>query len=250
MNHKPMRLQKYISACGKASRRHAEELISAGEVTVNGRAAEIGMSVVPGKDHVLLSGELLELPRGKTYIALNKPRGYVTTMSDELGRRCITELIKEVGPRVFPIGRLDRDSEGLLLLTDDGLFANALMHPKNHVAKVYHVSVRPPISEEQLTRISTGVEIDGAKVSPAKIVMLHRYEDRSVLEFTLFEGKNREIRRICEALNLEVARLSRVEEGAVRLGGMKPGEWRELTEKELASLRRMAGIGPKPNAPK
>lgn len=248
MIKKPMRLQKYISACGKASRRKAEELIAAGRVKVNGRAATIGMSVVAGKDIVTIDNAALTMPKEKVYIALNKPRGYVTTLSDELGRKCITELVEGVGSRIFPVGRLDKDSEGLLLMTDDGDFANSLTHPSRHVPKIYHVSVRPAITESQLTKIETGIELDGVKTAPARATVLNRYPDRSVVEVFLYEGRNREIRRMCESLGLEVARLSRVGVGNVKLGGLKTGTWRELTDKEVASLVRMANQSKKKNS--
>lgn len=237
-----MRLQKFIASCGAASRRKAEEMISAGRVKVNGRVASIGMSVSPKKDKITLDESPLVMPRGKVYIALNKPRGYVTTMSDELGRKCITELIKDLDTRVFPVGRLDKDSEGLLLLTDDGEFANGLMHPSKHVGKVYHVSVRSAVTENQLIQIETGIELDGVKTAPAKAKVLHIYPDRTTLEITLFEGRNREIRRMCEKLGLEIARLSRISVGNIKLGGLKPGEMRELEEKEIISLKRMVGL--------
>lgn len=237
-----MRLQKFIAACGGASRRKAEEMIIAGRVKVNGRVATIGMSVAPTKDKVTLDDAQLIMPRGKVYIALNKPRGYVTTMSDELGRKCITELIKDLDTRVFPVGRLDKDSEGLLLLTDDGEFANGLMHPSKHIPKVYHVSVRSAVTENQLIQIETGIELDGVKTAPAKAKVLHIYPDRTTLEITLFEGRNREIRRMCEKLGLEIARLSRVAVGNIKLGGLKPGEMRELEEREVTSIKRMVGL--------
>lgn len=237
-----MRLQKFIASCGAASRRKAEEMISKGRVKVNGKVATIGMSVSPKKDKVTLDDAPLAVPRNKIYIALNKPRGYVTTMSDELGRKCIAELIKDLDTRVFPVGRLDKDSEGLLLLTDDGEFANGLMHPSKHVPKVYHVSVRSAVAENQLIQIETGIELDGVKTAPAKAKVLNIYPDRTMLEITLFEGRNREIRRMCEKLGLEIARLSRVSVGNVRLGGLKPGEMRELEEKEITSLKRMVGL--------
>lgn len=247
MNRKPMRLQRFIAVCGSASRRKAEQLIIDGKVEVNGHKAEIGMSVIPGKDKVVVDGVQIAMPRGKVYIALNKPRGYVTTMSDELGRRCITELIKDVGTRVFPVGRLDKDSEGLLLLTDDGNFANAMTHPSRHVPKIYHVSVRPAITEDKLVKIETGIELDGVLTAPAKAQVLHQYPDKSVIEIILYEGRNREIRRMCEQLGLEVARLSRVGVGNVKLGGLKSGTWRELSEREVASLKRAAGLLKKGN---
>jgi 23S rRNA pseudouridine2605 synthase len=243
LNKKPMRLQKFIAECGCASRRKAEEMILKGRIRVNGHPAVIGMSVIASKDKVTVDDIELVLPRGKVYIALNKPRGYVTTLSDEMGRKCITELVDDVGARVFPVGRLDRDSEGLLLLTDDGELANALMHPSKHVPKIYHVSVRPAITESQLIMIQTGIEIEtGVKTAPAKAMVLHQYPDRSVVEVTLFEGKNREIRRMCEKLNLEVARLERVGIGNLKIGSLKPGDWRELDDKEISSLSRAVGL--------
>lgn len=242
MNKNPVRIQKYISACGAASRRKAEELINQGKVKVNGHPAQIGMSIIPGSDAVTVNGALISLPRGKVYIALNKPRGYVTTLSDELGRKCVTDFLKDVGERVFPVGRLDRDSEGLLILTNDGNFANALIHPSRHVPKIYHVSVRPAITEDKLARIEAGMKLDDISTAPAKALVLHQYPDRSVVEITLYEGKNREIRRMCEALGLEVARLSRIGIGNIKLGGLKPGKWRELESKEINSLKRSAGL--------
>lgn len=239
---KPIRLQKYIAQCGEASRRKAEELIIKGKVKVNGHPAEIGMSVIPGKDLVVIGEKTLAMPKGKNYIVLNKPRGYVTTMSDELGRRDITELVKDIDSRIFPVGRLDKDSEGLLLMTDDGEFANSLTHPSKHVPKIYHVSVKPNITEAQLTQIQTGIVLDGVKTAPAKAALLRRYPDRCVIEITLFEGRNREIRRMCEEMGLEVARLERVGIGNLKLGGLKPGCWRELEDKEVSSLERAAGL--------
>ena len=242
-----VRLQKWMAECGEASRRKAEELIAGGHVKVNGRPASIGETVQPGRDRVTVDGRLLELPAARTYIALNKPRGYVTTVHDELGRRCVTELVSAAGARLYPVGRLDRESEGLLLLTDDGDFTYALTHPKHHVPKVYHVSVRPGVTEAQLTALETGIEIDGRKTAPAKAKLLHAEKDRATLELILFEGRNRQIRKMCEALGLEVARLSRVCIGSVHLGGLPSGKWRPLTAKEVASLMKSAGeLPPRP----
>lgn len=241
MDKKPVRIQKYISMCGVASRRKAEELIALGRVKVNGNRAITGMSVVPGRDKVEIDGKALRSQKEKIYLAINKPRGYVTTLNDELGRRCITALTTEIKERVYPVGRLDKDSEGLLLLTNDGAFANMLMHPSHHVPKVYHVSVRPAITEEQLVKIEAGMELsDGEKTSPARALVLRQEPDRSTVEITLYEGKNREIRRICETLGLEVARLSRVGVGNIKLGGLRPGEYRVLEKKELLSLQKIA----------
>jgi 23S rRNA pseudouridine2605 synthase len=238
---KQVRLQKYISDCGEASRRKAEELIAQGRVIVNGVAAKIGQSIVPGRDKVAIDGKVLRTPHGKTYIALNKPRGFVTTLNDELGRRCVTELLEGVSARVYPVGRLDMGSEGLLILTDDGEFANALAHPRNHVPKKYRVSVRPGITGAQLTRIQGGIELDGRLTAPAKAQVISHAADRAVLEITLFEGRNRQIRRMCDALGLEIARLSRIEIGNLGLEGLRPGQWRELETKEVSSLLRISG---------
>ncbi|KAF5029795.1 Ribosomal large subunit pseudouridine synthase B [anaerobic digester metagenome] len=180
----------------------------------------------------------LEKRAKKLYIMLNKPRGYVTTLSDELGRRCVAELVSEVPARVYPIGRLDKDSEGLLLLTNDGDFANLIMHPSHHISKTYRVTVRPDITEEQLVALSTGVMLDdGVATLPAQVQVEDKEPGRVVLRLTIFEGKNRQIRRMCEALGLEVARLRRVSVGPVKLGMLQPGKWRELTPAEVGALR-------------
>lgn len=236
-----MRLQKYLSECGETSRRKAEVWITAGRVQVNGRPARLGQSVDPARDRVTVDGRPVA-PSPRVYIALNKPRGYVTTLSDELGRRCVTELVQDVQTRVYPVGRLDKDSEGLLLLTDDGAFANALTHPRHHVSKVYHVSVRPRVTEEQLARLAAGIELDGRLTAPAKASVLRSGSDRSVIEMVLYEGRNRQIRRMCEALGLSIARLSRVAVGDVHLGGLHSGQWRELSPKEVRALERASGL--------
>lgn len=242
MEKKQVRIQKYLSDCGVASRRKAEELITAGRVTVNGAPARTGQSILPGKDRVAFDGKPVRSSRHKIYIALNKPRGYVTTLSDELGRHGVTELLKDVGARVYPVGRLDKDSEGLLLFTDDGAFANAMTHPRHHVPRVYRVSMRPAITEKQLIAMETGIDLDGRVTAPAKAELLRGDNERSVVQITLFEGRNRQIRRMCEALGLTVARLSRVAVGSVKLGGLKAGQWRMLTPQEVASLKRAAGL--------
>ena len=236
------RIQKYISECGETSRRKAEKLIAQGRVTVNGTRARIGQSIAVGRDRVAIDGRVLSRPRAHSYIALNKPRGYVTTMDDEYGRRCVTELVEGVGERVYPVGRLDMGSEGLLLLTDDGVFANAMMHPKHHVPKVYRVSVRPAITGQQVKRLENGIEIDGRVTAPALVQVVTHEEERSVIEITLFEGRNREIRRMCAELGLKVGRLSRIAIGNLRLGGLRPGDWRELEPREVSSLMRLSGV--------
>jgi 23S rRNA pseudouridine2605 synthase len=241
LDKKQERLQKYISDCGEASRRKAEEFIASGRIKVNGEVAHIGQSITPGKDKVTLDGKAVLRPHGKTYIALNKPRGYITTLNDDLGRRCVTELVEGIGSRVYPVGRLDMGSEGLLILTDDGVFANALTHPKHHVPKVYRVSVRPGVTGAQITQIEKGIEIEGRLTAPAQAQVVSHDVDKSVIEITLFEGRNRQIRHMCESLGLKIARLSRVAVGNLRLGGLRSGQWRELDPKEVSSLLRLSG---------
>lgn len=233
-----IRLQKLISESGLCSRRKAEEFIINGKVKVNGHPASIGDGATYN-DVITVNGEriYLEKKRKKYYIMLNKPRGYVTTMSDELDRKCVTELLTGFDERVYPIGRLDRNSEGMLLFTNDGKFANDIMHPSCHISKTYRVTVRPSITEDQLVRLTAGVEIDGRKTLPANVEVLDEQEGRVVLRIIIREGRNRQIRKMCEAVGLEVARLRRTAIGPVKLGMLKPGTWRELTAEEVKALR-------------
>lgn len=230
------RLQKILASCGMASRRKAEDMIRAGRVTVNGRPAQLGDSAVPGKDLIAVDGERVSLSGQKYYLALHKPRGFVTTMSDERERKCVAMLVEDLGERVYPVGRLDKDSEGLLLMTNDGEFANLVAHPKKHIAKTYRVTVRPSVNEEQLNRLATGIEIEGRTTAPAKVRVLEQQPNRVVLEIVLYEGRNREIRKMCQALGLEVARLKRIAVGPVRLGMLPQGKYRELTKEEVKGL--------------
>ena len=235
-----MRIHKVLSDNGIASRRAAERMIEEGRIAVNGRRAVIGQDIDPARDVVHIDGERVHFARKtkKYYIMLNKPRGYVTTMSDELGRRCVAELVSDVGTRVYPIGRLDKDSEGLLLLTNDGDFANMIMHPSHHIAKTYRVTVRPDITEDQLIALTTGITLDdGVTTLPAQVNVESKEQGRVVLRMTIFEGKNRQIRRMCEAIGLEVARLRRVSIGPIKLGMLQPGKWRELTPAEMGAVR-------------
>ena len=233
----PIRLQKFIAQCGIASRRKAEELILGGHVKVNGKTAILGDKVLP-TDKAFVRGKRIVVPKGGNYryIMLNKPRGFITTMNDERGRKCVAQLVENVGERVYPIGRLDKDSEGMLVFTNDGDFANKVMHPKNNVYKIYRVTVRPSIDEDQLVKLETGVELDGRKTAPAYVRVIHKEQGRVVLEMILHEGKNREIRRMCEAVGLEVARLKRTQIGGVKMGMLKQGDWRDLTEQEVKKL--------------
>ncbi len=232
----PIRLQKFISQCGIASRRKAEELILQGSVKINGKTAVLGDKVNPS-DKVFVKGKRIVMPKASyRYIMLNKPRGFITTMSDERGRKCVAELVQDVGERVYPIGRLDKDSEGMLVLTNDGEFANKVMHPRNSVYKIYRVTVRPSIDEEQIVKLETGIMLDGKKTAPAIVHVVHKEPGRVVLEMILHEGKNREIRRMCEAVGLQVARLKRTQIGCVKMGMLKQGDWRDLTEMEVKKL--------------
>lgn len=230
------RLQKLLAEAGLASRRKAEKMILDGRVTVNGRPARLGDSACLEKDAVAVDGVRLEPSAGKIYLALHKPRGFVTTMEDERGRRCVAQLVEDVPGRVYPVGRLDKDSEGLLLMTNDGALANAVSHPRTHVAKTYRVTLRPGITEDQLVKMSTGILLDGKKTAPAKARVLEQQPGRAVVEIVLYEGRNREIRRMCQALGLEVARLKRTAIGPVRLGMLPQGQYRELSREELSGL--------------
>ncbi|WP_082020898.1 pseudouridine synthase [Candidatus Soleaferrea massiliensis] len=242
MDNNNVRIQKVISELGVMSRRKAEEAILNRRVTVNGRPAAIGMKVNPRKDIIAVDGE--NISKGKKitkyYLALHKPRGYVTTLSDEMDRRCVAELVENAPAKVYPIGRLDRNTEGLLIFTNDGEFANMMMHPRYHVPKTYRVTVRPDVNDEQLLKLAQGVEIDGVMTLPAEIKVLTKEPDRAVMQMSITEGRNRQIRKMCEAVGLEVARLRRTAVGSVKLGMLKPGEWRFLTNEEVKALRQMA----------
>ena len=248
------RIQKVLSDQGICSRRAAERMIAEGRVKVNGRPVSLGDKMDPDFDKVSIDGKNQRIVRKRKYIyiMLHKPRGYITTASDERGRKTVMDLVADVGRRVYPVGRLDKDSEGLLLLTDDGAFANLLTHPSGGVGKLYRVTVRPRATEEQIVRMSSGVVLDdGVKTAPAVIHVAADEPGRTVLEMTLFEGRNREIRRICEAVGLEVIRLKRSAEGPVKLGMLPPGAWRELKRSEVTALRNAAlknGKG-EPNTP-
>ena len=229
------KLQKIIAARGLASRRRAEEMIAAGRVTVNGKPASLGDRADPETDTILVEGNPLPPLREYVYIMLNKPRGYVTTLSDEKGRKNVTQLVTGCGCRVYPVGRLDMDSEGLLLLTNDGDFAQKLTHPSKEVDKVYQVRVTgyTPGAQERLARPIT---LDGYTIAKPGVRLLRVQEDRAMLEVTIHEGRNRQVRRMCAAAGMEVKRLLRVREGKLCLGSLKCGQWRYLTEEEVRTL--------------
>lgn len=240
-----VRIQKIIADSGYCSRRKAEEYISNGIVTVNGRKCSLGDKADPRADLIRVGDdEISAAPVEKRYIMLNKPRGYVTSMADEKGRKIAAELLDGIDERLYPVGRLDRNSEGLLLFTNDGNFANDIMHPSRHVSKTYRVTIDGRVSEEQLTRLMSGVELDdGTWTMPCQVEVLVEEPERTVLRFVIKQGLNRQIRRMCTAVGLNVGRLRRTAIGGVRLGMLKPGDWRELTKDELRSLRAAVGKG-------
>lgn len=230
------RLQKILSSRGVASRRASEEIILAGRVSVNGRVASLGESADPDTDTILLDGKPLPSGQEKVYIMLHKPRGYVTTLSDEKGRQNAAQLVADCGVRVYPVGRLDMDSEGLLLFTNDGAFANALMHPKQEVEKTYEVWVSG-YHDAVPALLRRPITLDGYQIKPPKVKLLHADGTKARLLITIHEGRNRQIRRMCEAAEAPVTRLRRISEGSVKLEDLPLGKWRYLTEEELAALK-------------
>ena len=230
------RLQKILSARGIASRRKAEEMIAAGRVWVNGVIAALGDSADVETDEILLDGKPLPAQQTYIYIMLNKPRGYVTTLSDEKGRPDVSALVADCPARVYPVGRLDMDSEGLLLLTNDGEFANRLMHPKHTVNKVYEVWVKG-FHEAAPALLRRPIELDGYRIKSPDVKLVRSEGDRAKFMITIHEGRNRQIRRMCQAAGMEVTRLRRIAEASLKLGTLPLGQWRELTKEELAELQ-------------
>lgn len=230
------RLQKLIASAGLCARRTAEDWIAAGRVCVNGAVASLGDRADLETDTVTVDGAPLPGRPGAVYLMLNKPRGYVTTLSDEYGRRTAAELVADCGVRVYPVGRLDRDSEGLLLFTNDGELAQRLLHPRHQVDKVYLVTVRGDIrgAAERLMAIT---ELDGEPIAPAQAAEVARHEGQAVLRVTIHQGKNRQVRRMCAQIGLHVVRLQRIQEGSLLLGDLPAGKWRYLTDQELQRLK-------------
>ena len=238
-----LRLQKYLADSGLMSRRAAEKEILRGAVLVNGEVAEIGMKVCPEVDEIVYNGRAVK-PGFKryVYIMLNKPRGYVTTASDEKGRPTVVELCDGVGERIYPVGRLDMDSDGLLLLTNDGDLANKLTHPKHEIPKIYHVEVEGQVERAVIKKLSSAMVIDGYEILPVKtevhsIKADTRKGDTTVLRMELYEGRNRQIRKMCEQCELKVKRLTRVAIGDIRLQNLKSGQWRYLTKTQVEYLK-------------
>lgn len=226
------RLQKLLSACGVASRRAAEEYINAGRVSVNGETARLGDKADPERDCIEVDGVPLKRGETHTYLMLNKPRGYVTTLSDERGRKTVAQLVADCGVRVWPVGRLDLDSEGLLIMTDDGELTNLLTHPSHEKEKEYLVTVTGDV-ERAIPILAAPMSLDGVELAPAQV----RWVGEGTLSIVIHEGKNRQVRRMCAAAGLSVVRLKRVREGQLRLGTLHTRKWRVLTEEEVARLR-------------
>ncbi len=237
-----VRLQKYFTDCNLMSRRAAEAAILQGEVTVNGQPATLGQKILPGRDTVLYRGKPVVPSRdgGNTYLVLHKPRGYVTTTKDPEGRRSVLELLPPECGRVYPIGRLDMCSEGILLLTDDGELANKLMHPGHDIPKVYRVKVAEQVTKEQLKALRSPLTIDGYTIMPVETEISGKDESGTVLKMTLYEGRNRQIRKMCATVGLTVKRLSRVSIGQIKLNNLSVGRFRYLDEEEIAYLKDAA----------
>ena len=231
------RLQKILSSRGVASRRRAEEMIARGLVSVNGVCASVGDTADPEMDEILVEGKKLPAAMEYVYIMLNKPRGYVTTLSDEKGRKNAAQLVQDCGLRVYPVGRLDMDSEGLLLFTNDGEFANTMMHPKHQVDKTYDVWVTgyAPGAEQRLLQ---PIVLDGYTIRPPQVSVLRAQGDTARLHITIHEGRNRQVRRMCHAAGMHVTRLCRIREGGLSLGQLPKGKWRYLTAEEIALLKK------------
>ena len=232
-----IRLQKFIADAGIMSRRAAEAEIEAGKISVNGHPATVGMKINPAQDTVVYKGKKIKYERRThVYIMLNKPRGYLSATSDDRGRKCVTDLLEGVDTRVYPVGRLDMVSEGMLLLTDDGELKNRLTHPSHNIGKVYRVKVAGSVSEGQHELLSSPLEIDGYKIKPVEVTVASEDETGTVLKMTLFEGRNRQIRKMCEQAGLTVKRLSRVSIGNLKLDGLAVGKWRYLEDSEVDYL--------------
>lgn len=233
-----MRLQKFIAECGIASRRNAEKMIESGRVYVNGEIVDyMGCVIDPDYDMVEVDGQVIRQETKKHYIMLNKPKNYVTTVSDDLGRPTVMDLVKDVHARIYPVGRLDFDTTGLLIMTNDGEFANILTHPRHTVDKVYIARIDKPLDENQLEKLRGGIELDGVMTSPAKAENIRRPQKGFEVKITIHEGKNRQVRRMLDAVGANVMSLKRISVGSLTLGNLPEGKWRRLSEAEINKLR-------------
>ncbi len=239
MENEKVRLQKIIADSNiSISRRKAEKLIQTGEVFVNGKRANLGDKADINKDEIIVQNKRIELQIEKYYIAIYKPRGIICTASDDRGRKCITELVTDIPERIYPVGRLDKDSEGLIFMTNDGKFANSVMHPRFKLGKTYRVTVAEKVDDEKLAILKSGMLIDNTKTIPAQVEIVSNEDGRCVMLITIYQGINRQIRKMCENVNLTVKRLKRVSIGSVKLKMLRPGEYRFLDRKEIKSLMR------------
>ena len=232
------RLQKIIAAAGLTSRRAAEELIAAGKVRVNGAVASLGDKADAARDRITVDGKSLAPPEEKVYIMLNKPRGYVTTLKDEKGRRTVAELVSGPGVRLYPVGRLDMNSEGLLIMTNDGELAERMMHPRGGVEKCYRTTVTGENIPAAAEKMKESMLIDGYRTRGARVEIERLTDKGGVLLVAIGEGRNRQVRKMCEQVGLRVTRLCRISEGGLKLGNLRSGEWRELTRAEIARLKQ------------
>lgn len=230
------RIQKILAQMGIASRRKAEELIEEGRVTVNGKVAALGMKADPAKDHIKVDGRLLIRPEPKIYLMFNKPVGVVTSLSDPEGRPTIKDFLKGIKYRVFPVGRLDYDSEGLLLITNDGDFAHSVLHPSKKIPKTYVVKVKGIIDEAEMGKLRGGVRLEDGLTAPAKVKRIRKADNNSWVEITIYEGRKRQIRRMLENVGYPVIRLKRIAINGIKLGDLKSGEIRHLTNEEIKRL--------------
>ena len=232
------RLQKILAKMGIASRRGAEEIILEGRVTVNGEPAILGMKADMTKDHIKLDGKLLTRPEPKVYLMFNKPKGVITTLSKTEERPAVREYLKKIRYRVFPIGRLDFDSEGLLLLTNDGDFAHSILHPSKKIPKTYHVKIKGVIEDDKIEKLKRGVKLEDGMTSPSKVKKLRKAEENSWIEITIYEGKKRQVRRMLEKVGHPVLKLKRVRINGINLGNLLPGEIRYLTPEEVSKIKK------------
>jgi 23S rRNA pseudouridine2605 synthase len=239
METEEIRIQKYMSDCGVMSRRAAEDEIRAGRIYINGKPAGLGQKVLCGRDEIKYNGKII-IPLksvNKVYIMLNKPVGYVTTLSDDRGRKCVAELVTDIGTRVYPCGRLDMESEGLLLLTNDGDLANKLTHPGHNIPKIYHVRISSEIMPEQLRALGQTMIIDDYKIAPVLVTIVTRKEGFTILRMELQEGRNRQIRKMCDLVGLDIVRLQRIAVGDITLGDLKTGKWKMLNANQIKYLK-------------
>ncbi len=234
-----VKIQKVLAQLGIASRRASEQLIREGRITVNGKPAEIGMRIDPKRSHIKVDGRPVSVPEKKVYYLFYKPIGVVSTLSDPEGRRCLGDFIGAIKYRLFPVGRLDYNSEGLMLLTNDGDLANKILHPSQKIPKTYHVKVSDEPSDKAIDRLRSGIRLDDGKTAPARVNILRKTDNNTWLEFVLYEGKKRQIRRMIEAIGHRVMRLRRVGIDGLSLEGLRPGELRPLSQAEEIRLKRV-----------